>query len=174
MNAETTGGEQIRKRIMNKNSYKASMDLSFGQVSIELKPDASVKEQRQAFDAMLNTAFVSLSTWATEYTLDPQSNGGKQEKITRTISDGSRKIGELVVSVPTTTSYDKAMFEGLVDQTIIPDSQKAFRSFPSTYAQQQSQKPAAASSQQHLLMDEIVPDAIRHVSQVRPQQLQTR
>lgn len=151
---------------MNQKAYQASYQLSIGEVKTELKPAPELKDNRQVNDAMLVAAHDPLVAWVIDNTTDPGTKGGKQEQIRTVIEDGGRQIAELVVSVPTTQNYSKALFEGFVQQGLMPAVQQTFRSYPST---RPGQKPSQGQIAQHIL-----PEALEQTSRVTPKQLQKR
>lgn len=161
---------------MNRKAYNSTTELSFGQVTTELKPEPDFEDQRQALDAMLVTAHTCTASWVADFTIDPGAHDGRQEKISVGISDNGRKIAEIIQSVPTTSNFSQAMYERLQQQTLVPAVVKAARSFPGTRSGAQSGQASqqGMSGQQHLLTGQIVPDALQQVGKVSPRQLQSR
>jgi hypothetical protein len=142
---------------------------SFGEVKTELKPSPEFEDKPLVCSAMLVTAHTDLTAWAIDYTVDPQARNGHQERITASIEDGGRKIADIIVSVPTTDNFSKAMFERLLQQTIVPQAQRTARSYPESRPAQASGQPASGSPLfQHLS------STLEETRQVQPRQLQSR
>lgn len=150
---------------MNNQAYQAVTSFSFGEVQTELKPSSEFKNQTQALDAMLVSAHSVLTSWVIDNTIDPGTKGGKQEKIKAAIESNGQKLADIIVIVPTTENFSKALFENLVQQAIIPNAQKASRAYPST----RTSRPVNGQTplMQHLS------SSIAETSRVNPDQLQT-
>ena len=156
---------------MNRHAYKAVTNFSIGDVVVQLVPVGDFEGQRQALDAMLAAADGALKSWVIDYTFDPDQKNGKQEPIEAQIMDGQqRHIATIQVSVPTTSNYDKTMFEKFLTKTLVPAIQKAARSYPSTRVGQQASSTAGNG---HLAQD-MLSGAIEESVRVQPRQLQTR
>jgi hypothetical protein len=155
---------------MNKNKGQAITQIHFGQFKTEIKPSSKFKNQDQALDAMLIAVHTSALAWIVDNTLDPESQGGKQETLKADVKDGQEAIAQIIIEVPTTQNFSKVMYEKLLQDTLVPAAKRAFQQYPST----RSAQPGSAQRSQNPLAETIVPDALQQVSKVRPQQLQIR
>jgi hypothetical protein len=142
---------------------------SFGEVKTELKPSPEFQDQQLACSAMLVTAHTDLTAWVIDNTIDPQAQNGRQEQIQAPIKDSGREIARIIVSVPTTDNFGKAMFERLLEQSIVPLVERTARSYPSTRpGLQPSQVSGGSPLSQHLS------STLEETRQVSPRQLQSQ
>jgi hypothetical protein len=153
---------------MNSKAYQHSSQLSIGEIKTELKPTSDFEDRPQVLDAMSSAVHSSLMTWVIDNTTDPGTKGGRQEKIKQVIEYSGQQVAELIVSVPTTPNYSKALFEGFMQQGLVPAAQKVFRS----YAEPQSGSRRAAG-QSHIA-DQTLTDTLEQTRKVSPRQLQSR
>jgi hypothetical protein len=153
---------------MNKNKGKSITEIHFGQVMTEIKPKPDFKDLDQANDAMQAAVHTSLLSWVIDKTLDPEAEKGKQEQLKAMVKDGRRDVAEIVLSVPTTPSFPKTMYQGLLEKTLVPAAQQAFRAYPATRSEE---LPSPAGQSQ---LAQILPEVIEQTSRVTPRQLQTR
>lgn len=138
----------------SKQLYQSTTSLSFGDFSITLKPSSEFQgdQHRPANDAALNAA-MAIVPWTTDNAVEPKPKDGKQRQFVVDITDGSRLIAAIEFDVPTTASFGLGMYQTYVGQTIKPAVLQAYRSFPSTRANQQ--QPTGSPSNQHLAEDAL-------------------
>lgn len=158
---------------MRNPKYRSTTELSFGEVTIELKPSSNFQGNVQALNAMLVAGVTTLPSWVAEKTTDPNPQNGKDQPIKASIKDGSnQEIAELHITVPTTDSFTQHVFQLFIQGNVVPAMQEAARSYSTSRGS--SPQPIEQPKAKSPLLEDILPNALQRANKADPKQLLTR